>query len=59
MQDGGWTVGCILPASKLNKELNKKNMNIKDSVKILHKILDKIDSVGIENVKLIITDETN
>ncbi|MEM8939921.1 MAG: DUF5675 family protein, partial [Bacteroidota bacterium] len=56
-QDGGWTKGCILPGKTLNKDLKKRNMKLKESVQILHKILNKIDEVGIENVKLIIQDE--
>lgn len=58
-QDGGWTVGCVLPSSKLDKTLNKRNMNIKESVECLHKILDKIDDIGINQVKIVITDETD
>ena len=56
-QDGGWTVGCLLPGNTINKDLNKKNIDIKDSVKKLHEILDKIEQLGINNVKLIIRDE--
>jgi hypothetical protein len=56
-QDGGWTTGCILPSKTLDKTLNKRNMKIKESVEILYKILNRIDEIGIENVKLIIKDE--
>lgn len=58
-QDGGWTEGCLLPSKTMDIELNKRNTKIKESVETLYEILDKIDQFGIENVKLIITDETN
>ncbi|PKQ63030.1 hypothetical protein BZG02_09670 [Labilibaculum filiforme] len=57
-QDGGWTEGCILPSSKQDRNLDKWNMTMADSVETLHKIFNQIEETGIENIKLVITDET-
>ena len=56
-RDGGWTEGCILPSSTLDKDEDKRNMNLSQSVNTLHTILEQIAFIGIDKVKLIITDE--
>lgn len=39
--------------------VKKINTNLKDSVEVLYKILDKIKEKEIENVKMVIKDEIN
>jgi len=58
-QDGGWTEGCILPSKTLNKDLKKRNMKLKESIELLYSIYDKVEELGVKNVKMIIEDETD
>jgi len=58
-QDGGWTEGCILPSKTMDVTKNTKNTVLKESVDILYKIFDKIEEKGINNIKIIIKDETD
>ncbi|MEM6738329.1 MAG: DUF5675 family protein, partial [Bacteroidota bacterium] len=55
---GGWTKGCIL----VNKEIDKtkrKLFKINDSVKTLYEVIERIEEIGIKNIKIIIEDEIN
>ncbi|MDO6676590.1 DUF5675 family protein [Tenacibaculum sp. 1_MG-2023] len=57
--DGRWSVGCLLPGTSLDRSKSTKNISIEDSVSTLYKILNKIEEKGIDNVKIVITDEIN
>ena len=54
--NGGWTTGCILVNSSIDKG-KKKVFDLKQSVTTIYKIFDLIDERGIDNVKIIIKDE--
>ncbi|MDO4779358.1 MAG: DUF5675 family protein [Tissierellia bacterium] len=54
---GGWTEGCINPFKNLNEKLRDKNIELKESVELLLEIYEKIEEIGIEKVKIVITDE--
>lgn len=54
--EGKDTLGCLLPATNIIKE---KGVIVKtsNSRKMFFKIIDKIEEIGIENIKIIIKDE--
>ncbi|OEK08570.1 hypothetical protein A8C32_03725 [Flavivirga aquatica] len=55
--DGRWSEGCILPGKTLDRTKNTKNIDMKESVETLYDILGKIEEKGINNIKIVITDE--
>ena len=55
---GGWTEGCINVFRTLIRKKTVKE-DLEDSVSLLLEVYDKIDEIGIENVKIVIVDEIN
>ncbi|WP_062056557.1 DUF5675 family protein [Aquimarina longa] len=57
--DGGWSEGCILPGEDLKKKSDGtiEKMSKEGSYKRFYQIIDHLESIGIEKIKMIITDE--